>query len=157
MFLHFPVAIVIEYQFFYNVDSIYFRQYMQNIGKELSYEKSFDICGTCRFLPNGIRYHRGRRTGAVSSGYDHAAFYSKMHIFVLLGVLLSLFSRHIAAETENHVIHIICIAGIILPVLLWLYTIRHDPAGTMDYYFLVYFLYLGGYAAAFHVIIRNKH
>ena len=29
----------------------------------------------------GIRYHRGRRTGAVSSGYDHAAFYSKMHIF----------------------------------------------------------------------------
>ena len=36
------------------------------------------------FLPNGIRYHRGRRTGAVSSGYDHAAFYSKMHIFVLL-------------------------------------------------------------------------
>lgn len=54
---------------------------MQYIGKELSYEKSFDICGTCRFLPNGIRYHRGRRTGAVSSGYDHAAFYSKMHIF----------------------------------------------------------------------------
>ena len=84
-------------------------------------------------------------------------FILKCIFFVLLGVLLSLFSRHIAAETEKHVIHIICIAGIILPVLLWLYTIRHDPAGTMDYYFLVYFLYLGGYASAFHVIIRNKH
>ena len=38
-------------------------------------------------------------------------FILKCIFFVLLGVLLSLFSRHIAAETENHVIHIICIAG----------------------------------------------
>ena len=84
-------------------------------------------------------------------------FILKCIFLVLLGILLSIFSRHIAAETGNRVIHIICIAGIILPVLLWLYSIRHDPAGTMDYYFLVYFLYLGGYAAAFHVIIRKKH
>ena len=84
-------------------------------------------------------------------------FILKCIFFVLLGGLLSLFSRRIAAEIENHVIHIICIAVIILPVLLWLYDTSHDPAGTLDYYFLVYFLYLGGYGAAFHAIFRNKN
>lgn len=85
------------------------------------------------------------------------SFILKCIFFVLIGILLSLFCRHIAAENENRIIHIICIAVLILPVLLWLYYIRHDPAGTLDYYFLVYFLYLGGYAAALYAMIRNKY
>lgn len=75
-------------------------------------------------------------------------FVLKCIFFVLLGFSLCYFSRHMSSQLRHPYIHVICIAGILFPALLWLYVIRHYTVGNLDYYFLVYFLYIGSYGYA---------
>lgn len=83
-------------------------------------------------------------------------FVLKCVFFVLLGFSLCYFSRHITSEFSHRSVHAICIAGILLPVILWLYFIKHY-VGNLDQYFLVYFLYLGSYGyAAFTYFLKKR-
>ena len=72
--------------------------------------------------------------------------YILKYIFIiLLGLFICFFSKRLPFILKHNMTIILCLLSIFLPIILWIYLIRTNFVGNFDNYFLVFFLYLGGY------------
>lgn len=69
----------------------------------------------------------------------------KYCFFILLGIFVCCFSKHLIVNLLNKITAFLSLLAILIPIVLWLYLIKNNYVGNFDYYFLVYFIYLGGY------------
>lgn len=80
----------------------------------------------------------------------------KYCFFILLGIFVCFFSRNLTVTLRNTLTVILCLAAILVPIVLWIYLIKNNYVGNFDNYFLVYFIYLGGYFNAAFVHLFQK-
>lgn len=69
----------------------------------------------------------------------------KYCFFIFLGIFVCFFSRNLMVQLFNKTTVFLSLAAILIPIVLWLLLIKNNFVGNFDHYFLVYFIYLGGF------------
>ena len=69
----------------------------------------------------------------------------KYCFYVFLGIFVCFFSKNLIVNSLNKITALFSLVAILIPIILWLYLIKNNYVGNFYNYFLVYFIYLGGY------------